>query len=40
VFSDVGKKKEELLEGNWEFDLIAEDRELVVYEERARKFDV
>ena len=40
VFSDVGKKKKELLEGIRELDLILEDRELVAYEERARKFDV
>jgi hypothetical protein len=40
VFSDVRKKKKELLEGIREFDLIAEDHELVAYEEKVRKFDV
>jgi uncharacterized protein YydD (DUF2326 family) len=39
VFGDVGKKKEELLEGIWDLDVIAEGRGLVE-EERMRKGDM
>jgi soluble P-type ATPase len=38
VFSDVGKKKKELLEGIRELECIDEDQEFV--EERVRKTDM
>jgi len=39
VFSDVGKKKKEVLEGIWELGLIEEGHGLVA-EERMRKIDM